>query len=103
MRQQIPNNSDILPIFLANKWYDLIADRKKKVEYRRICDHWTSRLFINGTNRLKYRYVRFHRAYTQTMQYARIRKVDVGPCPYDGWEGDFYRIHFTLLDGEPKS
>ena len=25
---------------------------------------------------------------------SRIVKIDIGPCPYIGWEGDYFRIHF---------
>ena len=24
----------------------------------------------------------------------RIVKIDIGPCPYDGWDGEYFRIHF---------
>lgn len=24
----------------------------------------------------------------------RITKIDIGPCPYDGFEGDYFRIQF---------
>lgn len=24
----------------------------------------------------------------------RITKIDIGPCPYNGWDCDYFRIHF---------
>lgn len=106
----------ILDIVLDAYWFDKIALGRKDVEYRRICQHWRSRLFPGKTpnevsrrvegkecraevfgEQLKRKFICFRRAYTSTTLYAEIDHVDVGPCPYDGWYGDFYRIHFTPL------
>ena len=28
----------------------------------------------------------------------RITKIDIGPCPYSGWNGEYFRIHFEKED-----
>lgn len=38
--------------------------------------------------------VTFARGYSDITKIYTVTKVDVGPCPIPGWEGDFYRIHF---------
>lgn len=30
----------------------------------------------------------------------RITKIDIGPCPYPRWDGEYFRIHFTKEGGE---
>ena len=104
--------NDCLEVFLDYEWFDKIQCGKKTVEYRRICPFWATRIFAHHfvdlylmgedkgkaatdyPTQLKKQYIRFHRAYTSTVIVARITKVDIGPCPYQGWDGDFYRIHF---------
>jgi hypothetical protein len=29
-----------------------------------------------------------------TMQTYKVEKIDVGSCPIDGWDDQYYRIHF---------
>lgn len=42
-----------------------------------------------------------HRGYTADVIRTEITKIDIGPCPYAGWDGDYYRVHFRL-EGDPK-
>lgn len=99
----------VLHLVLAYKWYDMIEAGEKVVEYRAMSDHWRKRLELgrleaggisrrSGKKRGRgYTHVRFARGYTARTQIFGIRKIDVGSCPYDGWDGDFFRILF----GEP--
>ena len=108
---------DTLDCVLTRHWFNEIKCGKKHVEYREIGQFWRSRIFAGQTpnsvsiaveekktaarrwgEELKKQFIRFRRNYTTTCIYGRIDSVDVGPCPYDGWTGDFYRIRFTLFD-----
>lgn len=99
-----------------NHWYDKIASGDKTVEYRRVCRHWGSRLHvtnmplakgegwveIDGSREMpKDWFAVFRVGYPSKGKQGkfpdivrRITKIDIGPCPYDGWDGEYFRIHF---------
>lgn len=108
---------DTLDCVLNVHWFNEIKYGKKRTEYREIGQYWRSRIFAGKTpnavsaaveekktdarrwgEELKKQFIRFRRAYTPTCIYGRIDYVDVGTCPYHGWTGEYYRIHFTLFD-----
>lgn len=68
--------SDTLHLALEAKWYAMIASGEKKEEYREIKEH--SLPYLGVGNREKYKFVTFHRGYTDmTMTYA-ILDIDCG-------------------------
>ena len=97
---------------LKREWYDKIASGEKTVEYRKISEHWISRLTFTEFAKAfaregKYMWslekckgpdvfavfrLGYSRKYPDIMR--RIVKIDIGTCPYDGWDGDYFRIHF---------
>lgn len=85
---------------LKKEWYDRIASGEKTVEYRRICDHWMSRLCEKLPNSKGHKIRRFDVAEfrlgykKQGAIVRRITNIDIGPCPYDGWDGEYFRIFF---------
>ena len=93
---------------LKREWYDKIASGEKTVEYRRICDHWIGRLckapprgafFANGRPIRKFDVAEFRLGYKKENAIVRkITKIDIGSCPYEGWDGEYFRIYF-----EPNS
>lgn len=91
-----PENGKI-HLVLNFAWYDEILSGRKRVEYRakkRIDGRpsvWVRRLW---KRREKLTHVIFKRGYTSEKYEFKISKIDQGPCPYSGWEGDFFRIHF---------
>lgn len=100
------------------QWYDLIRRGEKVVEYREIKPHWTVRLrntlggrlptpnkvAVFPTNLVAV----FRNGYGRPSQHdsstpdivRRVNYVDIGPCPYEGWGGNYYRIHFEKDDAE---
>lgn len=94
------------------QWYTQIANREKAVEYRVIKPHWTSRIrnALGGQLPVKggeavYPHnllAVFRLGYSKPSKYnssspdivRRVMYIDIGPCPYAGWTGDYYRIHF---------
>lgn len=65
----------------------------KTVEYRRICPNWTRLIW---SRRESIKRVVFHKGYTDTVIECDVLDIDIGPCPYAGWEGNYYRIHFRM-------
>lgn len=84
-----------LTLPLKRFWFDRIKCCDKRIEYREVKPHWDRRLkpWLNGggvgkTVAFTLGYKRFPRIE------AVVTKVDVGTCPYDGWDGLYYRIYF---------
>lgn len=98
---------------LKREWYDKIASGEKTVEYRKISLHWRRRLGINPLS-LKLGPVKmvgfeavFRVGYPSNSKprkwpdiVRRITKIDIGPCPYEGWDGEYFRIHFEKEEGK---
>ena len=86
-------------LILTFAWFDQIRDGAKRIEYRRVRSFWTRRIW-NRRNEITR--VTFGRAYTAETITAIVTKIDIGPCPIPGWDGDFYRIHFDLPNAKPR-
>lgn len=98
------------------RWYSAISNGFKAVEYREIKPHWTSRirnalggqLPKNGGNAIfpTHLLAVFRLGYGRPSNFnssspdivRRVMYIDIGPCPYAGWNGDYYRIHFERED-----
>ena len=99
---------------LKREWYDKIASGEKTVEFRRICPYWESRIWRSNKpimtfpvamfmhnreampiNRDLFAVFRlgYSRKYPDIVR--RIVMIDIGNCPYKGWDGEYFRIHFT--------
>jgi hypothetical protein len=79
-------------LVLTHNWYDETESGRKRVEYRAITPKWRGQIW---DNREQLKTVRFARGYTSRQIVCQITAIDIGPCPIPGWEGNFYRIHFT--------
>lgn len=98
---------------LKKEWYDKIASGEKTVEYRQIKPFWMNRLDEDGYLDFtkdgkpwfdidggvlipKDTFAVFRMGYDHALPdiVRRIVKIDIGPCPYDGWDGEYFRIHF---------
>ena len=81
-----------LHLVLTHHWYDATKNKMKRVEYRSMSAHWTRQIW---DKREKIGHVRFARGYTKITQTFKVNKIDIGTCPIEGWDGYFYRIHFS--------
>lgn len=80
----------VLHLVLTGHWFGEVASGRKTVEYRKITPHWSQRLAKRD-----YTHVCFSRGYTSKVRITRrITAIDTGPCPYEGWDGIYYRVHF---------
>lgn len=82
-----------LHLMLCGWWWDQIRHNGKRIEYRQIKPRWTKQIW---EKRETLSSVVLHRGYTATVIRAEITLIDIGPCPYPGWSGDYYRVHFKL-------
>ena len=104
---------------LKREWYDKIASGEKTVEYRYVGSYWAKRLGFDLSdvggdeigNLAEIRnpktllptfvaprewYAVFRLGYSRKHPdiVSRITKIDIGSCPYEGWDGEYFRIHF---------
>lgn len=81
-----------LDLVLTHYWYDEVQSGAKRIEYRAHTAFWRSRIWSRHE---QFTRVRFRRGYTQEASLHDVTLIDMGPCPYTGWDGEFIRIHFT--------
>lgn len=107
---------------LKREWYDRIASgdpepetgTPKLIEYREISEHWIKRFEIFPSLLQDLRdgsvmsllpegnwlgdewFAVFRLGYSRKHPdiIRRISEIDIGPCPYRGWRGKFFRVHF---------
>ena len=79
-----------LHLVLTRHWFDEMVESRKHVEYRAMTPHW-NRLIRDRMHEITD--VRFSRGYTAETILRPVTGIDIGPCPYDGWDGDYYRIY----------
>ena len=80
-----------LHLVLTYYWFDEILAGRKRIEYRELTHYWYLRIH-NKRKRIKT--VTFSRGYTKTKLTFDVTKIDIGDCPYDGWDDNYNRIYF---------
>ena len=90
---------DLLPdltlnLVLTAKWFDQVESGEKNTEYREITPYWRKRIWHK---RQLIKNVAFSRGYQEPSLILPVTKIDMGLCPYEGWDGVYYRIHFVPL------
>ena len=79
----------VVHFVLKRHWHAEMLAGRKDIEYRAITPYWTARL-----TRRPVTHAAFSRGYTARGRFIRpVTLIDIGPCPYPGWTGDFYRVH----------
>ena len=86
----------VLP--LTRAWFVKIWNGEKRTEYRAVKPYWTKRIgaWIVGC---RPHFILFQIGYAKDGPRLLVQTtgVDVGPCPYPGWCGYFYRIRFEIV------
>ena len=83
----------VLP--LKRKWFLAIGRGEKTVEYRKFGYYWAVRLQrINPGDIIEFR---LGYSAVNTI-HAKFVGMDVGSCPYEGFDGDYYRIKFEVIE-----
>lgn len=93
----------ILHLTIKKKWFDLIASRKKMIEYREYKDHWKKHL-LNGLELKKFDEVHFRNGYHPNSPFMRVEHRGTVICgsdncyPTNGEE--LNGAYFLILLGE---
>jgi len=75
-------NKKILYLTLKKKWFDLIASNKKKIEYRKIKEYWSKRLFDGLTEETgwqpkEFDEVHFRNGYGKNRPFMRVEFIKI--------------------------
>ena len=89
-------DKSIIHLVLTHHWFDEISSGRKMIEYRELKNSHLKRILNNP----ELKTIVFHRGYSSIIVIMTVSSVDVGPCPYPDWPGDYIRIHlkFPTLD-----
>ena len=87
-----------LVLTLTRAWFAKIWNGEKRTEYRAVKPYWTKRIGAWVDDNAP-RFILFQIGYAKDGPRLLVQTtgVDVGPCPYPGWRGDFYRIRFEIV------
>lgn len=82
---------------MKREWFARIWNGDKTVEYREVKPYWTRR--IGNWVGKETRFIEMRLGYLKNgpVMLLQVGHTDIGPCPYDGWNGDYYRIHFVVV------
>lgn len=83
-----------ISLVLTYHWFDEMAAGRKDIEYRAVKPYWRRRIW---NRRHELTRALFSRAYSATRLNREIIRIDIGPCPYPGWRGKYYRLHLVPL------
>ena len=84
----------IIHLVLTFHWFDEMIAGRKDWEYREMSAHW-QRLIWDRRHSIKA--ARFSRGYTKTTILRPVFSITIGPCPIDGWNGDYYRLELGKI------
>nr|DAT72841.1 MAG TPA: helix-turn-helix domain-containing protein [Caudoviricetes sp.] len=86
----------VLP--LKREWFARIWNGTKRTEYREVKPYWTRRIggWV-GDNAPRFILFQIGYAKDGPRLLVQITCVDIGPCPYPEFRGDYYRIDFEVV------
>lgn len=86
-----------LVLNMRREWLAKVWNGEKTVEYRERKPYWDRR--IGGWVGQRGKFVLMVWGYRRDTPAVllQVDKVDVGTCPYEGRDGEYYRLHFSVV------
>lgn len=86
-----------LVLNMKREWLAKVWNGEKTVEYRERKPYWDRR--IGGWVGQRGKFVLMVWGYRRDTPAVllQVDKVDIGKCPYKGWDGEYYRLHFAVV------
>lgn len=78
-------------------WLARIWNGEKTVEYRQVKPYWQRRIGGWVGKRGKFVEMRLGYGRNTPAMLLQVDRIDIGPCPYEGWDGQYYRLHFAVV------
>lgn len=87
-----------LVLNMKREWLAKVWNGEKIVEYREKKPYWDKRL-ANWVGDRCGRFVLMVWGYRKKTPAVllQVNRVDIGPCPYNGWVGEYYRLHLGIV------
>jgi hypothetical protein len=84
-------DSTILKIVIKGEWFDQIASKKKKIEYRDVSPFWSSRLYDKNGKKRVYERIEFINGYNSDARRMLTK--------FEGFQkkGELYHIHIGKI------
>ena len=82
---------------LKRKWFAKIWNGEKSIEYRRVTPKYRKLATWIGERRGVFMMFYIGMMATGPRLLVEVKKIDVGKCPIEGFDGDYYRIHFDVI------
>ncbi len=84
---------------MKREWFAKIWNGEKTVEYREFKPHWIRRIgdWANAAPLTKFVEMRLGYYRNAPAMLIQVYRVDIGKCPYPGWDGQYYRLHFEVV------
>ena len=81
------------------KWFAKIWNGEKTIEYRAVSPRYRRLADWVGKGRSRGVFMMFYIGMMSTgpRLLVQVSKIDVGKCPIEGFDGDYYRIHFGVV------
>jgi hypothetical protein len=87
-----------LVLNMKREWLAKVWNGEKTVEYRERKPYWDKRIgdWV-GENVGKFVLMVWGYRRDTPAVLLQVDKVDIGICPYKGWDGEYYRLHFAVV------
>jgi len=95
-------NAPIKPDLVLNMkrdWFAKVWNGEKKVGYREVKPHWMVRIGSWVGKDPLVRFVEMRIGYMKDgpVMLLQVHRADIGKCPYEGWNGEYFRLHFEVM------
>lgn len=79
------------------KWFAKIWNGEKNVEYRSVSPKY--KRLADWVGNAKGVFMMFYIGMMATgpRMLVQVSRIDIGKCPIEGFDGDYYRIHFEVV------
>ena len=79
------------------KWFAKVWNGEKTIEYRAVTQKYKKLATWIGKSRGVFMVFYIGMMNTGPRLLVQVKKIDVGKCPIEGFDGDYYRIHFEVV------
>ena len=102
MKEEAGLLSGVKPDLVLNmkrEWFVRVWNGEKTVEYREVKPHWMVRIghWVGKTPLVKFVEMRIGYLKDGPVLLLQVYRVDIGKCPHECWDGEYFRLHFGLV------
>lgn len=82
---------------MKREWFAKIWNGEKTIEYRERKPYWDKRIgnWVGQRGKFVLMVLGYQRR-TPAML-LQVDRVSIGECPYEGWGGEYYQLHFAVV------